>query len=140
MLTQKIVGIAYGVDNTHMFKEDNLDIFIGSGIAISFWKKYVQKFEEKYNPDAKIWTIHSVCVDKEFYGFGLGKILVLEVINSAREKGVQLLTYEATNLISEGVAKACGFVRESSFIYDEYCERGTQEDIYPLQMVCTIYP
>ena len=129
-VTNKIIGVSYGRDMTYMFTKEKLDAY-EFPLLVLLWKQYVDRFEEKYTKDTKIFRVQYVAVDREYYGFGLGKILVENVLNSAKEGGFRLVAYEASNLFSLKVARDVGFEIQSSIIYDEYIEETEQGNVYP---------
>ena len=128
--TSKIIGVSYGQDNTYMFTKEKLDAY-DFPLLVLLWKQYVDRFEEKHTKDTKILRVHYVAIDREYYGFGLGKILVENVLNSAKEGGFRLVTYEASNIFSLKISRDLGFEIQCSYLYDEYIEETEQGNTYP---------
>ena len=129
LMTNKIIGVCYGIDDTHMFTEGALQEYDKHfHLGVCLWRKYVKTFEEKYHEDTKICRIQYVCVDREYYGFGLGKMLVSQIIAAARGHGFQLMAYEASNIFSLSLAKQIGFIQQCSYIFDE-CGEETPEGV-----------
>ena len=135
--TKRIIGVCFGRDFTHQLNtqnickyEDILREMRSDLLTLTAWKLYLPKFNAEYNsPDTKVFRVQVLGVRKEYWGYGLGKILLNALLQRAKSLGYTLAIYEATNLFSMRLALHLRFRREFGINYEKYMEVGGNHHI-----------